>query len=246
LPDCGYPVIIAGFPSSLTPVDRAVMATMVEPTVVTPEAEQSHGFLEALKKHQTLLTRGGIALAVVAVGIWFYLESGQRKEFAAADALDRARSALESGNVPVASAEFQKVAASYSGTEAGYQAALALNEARLMQGQTQIAVDDLRAFIGRNPPATHAASGQALLGTALENQGKFDEAAQAYARAAELAPESYRKVDAQLSRARSLRLAGKAEEALTTLRTIVSGYPEDMPGVSEAMVRLAELTKGAM
>jgi tetratricopeptide (TPR) repeat protein len=246
LPDCGYPVIIAGFPSPFDPVDRAVMGTMVEPTVVAPDAEQSHGFLEALKKHQTLLTRGAIALVVVAVGAWFYLESGRRKEFAAAEALDRARSAMESGNIPVASAEFQKVAASYSGTEAGYQALLALNEARLLQGQTQIAVDDLRAFIGRNPPATHAASAQGLLGTALENLGKFDEAAQAYGQAAELAPETYRKVDAQLNRARALRLAGKPDEALTTLRTVVSTYSEEVPGVSEAKVRLAELTKGAM
>ena len=153
---------------------------------------------------------------------------------------------MESGNIPVASAEFQKVAASYSGTEAGYQATLALNEARLIQGQTQIAVDDLRAFIGRNPPATHAASAQSLLGTALENLAKFDEAAQAYAQAAELAPEPYRKVDAQLGRARALRLAGKPEEAVSVLRTVVSTHPEDVPGVSEAKVRLAELTRGIM
>jgi len=222
------------------------MTTMVEPTIVAPETEQEHGVLGVLKKHQTLLTRGSIALVAVAVGIWFYLESGRRKELAAAEALDRARSALESGNVPVASAEFQKVAASYSGTEAGYQATLALNEARLIQGQTQIAVDDLRVFVGRNPPAAHAGSGYSLLGTALENQGKFEEAAEAYAQAAELAPEAYRKVDAHLSRARALRLAGKPEEAVTTLRAVVGGFSEEVPGVSEARVRLAELTKGAM
>jgi Flp pilus assembly protein TadD len=116
----------------------------------------------------------------------------------------------------------------------------------LLQGQTQIAVDDLRAFIGRNPPATHAASAQSLLGTSLENLAKFDEAAQAYGQAAELASEPYRKVDAQLGRARALRLAGKSEEAVTVLRTVVSTHPEDVPGVSEAKVRLAELTKGAM
>jgi len=222
------------------------MGTMVEPTVVAPETEQSHGLLEGLKKKQTLLTRSAIALVVVAAGIWFYVESGRRKELAGAEALDRARSAMESGNVPVASAEFQKVAAGYSGTEAGYQATLALNEARLVQGQTQIAVDDLRAFLGRNPPNTHAASGYNLLGTALENQAKFAEAAQAYSQSATLAPEPYRKVDAQLSQARALRLAGKTEEALTVLRGIVSANPEEIPGVSEAKVRLAELTKGVM
>ncbi|MGH7562503.1 MAG: tetratricopeptide repeat protein, partial [Gemmatimonadales bacterium] len=158
----------------------------------------------------------------------------------------RARSAAESGNLPVASSEFQKIAQSYSGTEAGYQAVLALNEVRLASGQAQLAVDDLRSFVGRNPPATHAASGYSLLGAALENLAKFDEAAAAYAQGAELAPEGYRQVDARLAQARALRLAGKGAEALTVLRGIVSRYSRETPGVAEAEVRLAELTKGAM
>ncbi len=85
-----------------------------------------------------------------------------------------------------------------------------------------------------------------MLGAARENLGRFEEAAAAYASAAERAPEDYRKVDAMLGQARSLRLAGKAPEALTVLRGIVSRFDAETPGVAEAKVRLAELTKGAM
>ncbi len=227
------------------------MATMAERTVVRPETEtappdSTHGLIEALKARRTLLTRAGIGLAVVAVGVWFFMESGRRKAQAAAEALDRARTLQETGNLAAASAEFQRISAAYSGTEAGYQALLALNETRVSQGQTQIAVDDLRAFLGRNPPDGFAASGYGLLGTALENQGKYDVAAQAYAQAATLSAEPYRKVDGLLNRARALRLAGKGDEALTVLRSIVSDYTDETPGVAEARVRLAELTRGTM
>ena len=99
---------------------------------------------------------------------------------------------------------------------------------------------------GFSASATHAASAYALLGAASENLGKFDDAAQAYARSAELAPEQYRQVDGRLGQARALRLAGKAPEALTVLRGILSRYSKETPGVAEAEVRLSELTSGAM
>ncbi|HET9274788.1 MAG TPA: hypothetical protein VFN96_01825 [Gemmatimonadales bacterium] len=222
------------------------MTTMVQPRPVTPESEQEHPLLEALKARRTLLVRGGIALLVVVVGIWFYRESGRRKAQAGSEALDRARIAAETGNLPVASSELQKVSQTYAGSEPGYLAVIALNEVRLSMGQAQIAADDLRSFVGRNPPATHAASAYALLGAASENLGKFDDAAQAYARSAELAPEPYRQVDGMLGQARALRLAGKAPEALTVLRGILSRYSKETPGVAEAEVRLSELTSGAM
>ena len=80
---------------------------------------------------------------------------------------------------------------------------------------------------------------------ALENLKKFDEAAQSYAKAAELAKEDYRKVDALLGQARALRLAGKDKEASDTLRGIISKFGREVPGEAEAEVRLAEWTKGA-
>ena len=89
------------------------MTTMVQPRPVTPESEQGHPLLEALKARRTLLVRGGIALLVVVAGIWFYRESGRRKAQAGNEALDRARIAAETGNLPVASSELQKVAQTY-------------------------------------------------------------------------------------------------------------------------------------
>jgi hypothetical protein len=85
-----------------------------------------------------------------------------------------------------------------------------------------------------------------MRGGALENLKKYDDAAQAYAKAAEVAQEPYRKIDALLGQARSLRLAGKQKEAVDVLRGIVAKFGREVPGEAEAEVRLAEWTKGTL
>ncbi len=226
------------------------MASTVQSSVTAPkpasaEADQS-ALMAWFEKNRKIVTYTAVAVAVVAVGAWLIIETGRRKEAAGLEALDRARSAFEAGNLPVAAGEFQRVAQSFSGTEAGYAAELALNEVRLASSQTQIAADELKKFAERNPPAFYASGAWSMRGGALENLKKYDDAAQSYAKAAELAQESYRKVDALLGQARSLRLAGKQKEATDVLRGIIAKFGRDVPGEAEAEVRLAEWTKGAL
>ena len=226
------------------------MASTVQSTVTTAKpaavAQDQSALMAWVDRNRKLVTYGAIAVAVVAVGGWLFIETGKRKELAALEALDRARSAFESGNLPVAATEFQRVAQTFSGTESGYSAELAVNEVRLASGQVQIAADELKKFADKNPPAFYASGAWSMRGGALENLKKFDEAAQSYAKAAELAQEDYLKVDALLGQARSLRLAGNAKAAEDVLRGIVGKFGREVPGEAEAEVRLAEWTKGAL
>ena len=226
------------------------MASTVQSTVTTAKPSAVAGDQSALMawvdRNRKLVTYGAVAVAVLAVGGWLFVETGKRKELAALEALDRARSAFEAGNLPVAATEFQRVAQTFSGTESGYSAELAVNEVRLASGQVQIAADELKKFADKNPPAFYASGAWSMRGGALEDLKKFDEAAQSYAKAAELAQEDYRKVDALLGQARSLRLAGKAKAAEDVLRGIISKFGREVPGEAEAEVRLAEWTKGVL
>ncbi len=226
------------------------MASTVQSTVPTPKpapaADDQPAMMAWFDKNRKLVTYGALAVAILAVGGWLFVETGKRKELAALEALDRARSAFETGNLPVAATEFQRVAQSFRGTEAGYAAELAVNEVRLASGQTQIAADELKKFGEKNPPAFYASGAWSMRGGALENLKKYDEAAQSYAKGAELAREDYRKVDALLGQARSLRLAGKQKEAADVLRAIISKFGREVPGAAEAEVRLAEWTKGTL
>jgi tetratricopeptide (TPR) repeat protein len=223
-------------------------SSTAEPKVTASEVETGERptLLDRIEKHRKPISYALGAVVLLVAGGWLYSETGRRKAEVAADALDGARSSFESGNLPAASTEFQRVIQSYRGTDAAFQAVLGLNAVRLASGQAQLAVDELRKFTSANPPAFHAAGAWLMMGGALENLKKFDEAAAAYLKAAESAPEEYRKVEALLRAARSYRLAGKEKEGVDTLRGIISKFPEATPGVGEAKVRLAELTRGAM
>ena len=218
--------------------------------MTAPRPIESHGdddlhpaiaWIQARQKPLTYLLGAIIVLGLVG---WYVIESGRRKEAQAVAALDQARAALESGNLPEASTQFQRISTVYSGTDAAYEAILGLNQARMLSGQSQLAVDELQKFAGTNPPAPVLAETHSLLGMALENVGKFPDAAKAYQASAAAAGEDYLKVDALLAAARAYREAGDDKQAVEVLEGIIKTYKAELSGVVEAKVRLAELTGG--
>jgi TolA-binding protein len=216
-------------------------ARAAEPVSIDADQHPALAWLQARQKPFAIAI-----LVVFLIGLvsWYVVESGRRKQVQAADALDKARSAMETGNYPQASQEFQRVAQNYSGTDAAFEAILALNQVRMLSGQSQLAVDELKKFVATNPPAAYKSAALSHLGMALENTGKSAEAATAYGQAAEAATEDYRKIDALLNEARADRAIGKEKEAVQVLEGIVRKYKDTEAGVVEAKVRLAELTGG--
>jgi outer membrane protein assembly factor BamD (BamD/ComL family) len=183
---------------------------------------------------------GGVAL--VAAAVWFVNSSAARKEDFANRALQAARQAAESGNLPLASSELQKVSQTYKGTRAGSEAVLSLNQVRLLNNQAELAVVGLREFAATNPKG-YVAQTQALLGVALENTKKPAEAAAAYLAAANAAEVDFLKAQYLLDAGRAWVAAGKPDEATKAYREVMTKY-EKTPSLTEAKVRLAELTKG--
>jgi len=215
----------------------------------TPTTESSSdgasNLLARLQAHRKVLTGAGIAVALIVLVGWFMIESGRRREAAASGILEGAWSLQDQGDLPQASAEFQRVVDGFSGTDAANQAVLALNQVRIESGQSQIAADALTAFIASGPSAVHASPAHRLLGVAQENLGQAAEAAASYEQAAALATLGPLKAEALLSAARAHRNAGKPEDAIRVLRLILAEHGES--GVApEARVRLAELTMGGM
>ena len=221
------------------------MATTAAPKQPEPEgsAEQTH-FLAWFVARQKQIGMVLGAVFVVSLVTWYVVESGRRKQSQAMEALDQARMSMESGNYPEASAALQKVTQTYNGTDAAYEAVLALNQVRLLSGQAQLAVDELRKFVATNPPGVFGSAAHSHLAIALENTGKVADATAEYVKAADLAPEAFRQIDALLNAARTYRAAGKDKEAAATLEGLIKKYPKEQAGVAEAQVRLAEITKG--
>jgi len=195
------------------------------------------------QKNGKLLAIGGGVLALVVLVTWFISASGKRKENYARQALEQAWGAADAGNIPQASADLQKVATNFAGTDAAFEAVLSLNQTRLLAGQAQLAVDDLKRFIGTSPPARFAAPANMLLGGALENLGKPTEAIPAYEAAQAAATLDHVKAEALLGVARAARAAGQKDKAVAALRQVVEKYKETA-AFPVAEVRLAEVAAG--
>ncbi len=183
-------------------------------------------------------------LVVVGAGAWFWKTSAARKEAFASRAVQQARAAAEQGNLPLAASELQKVTQTYAGTRSAVEAMLVLNQVRMVNGQTELAVVGLREFIAKNPPIEYRVPAYGLLGVALENTRKPLEAAEAYDQASADAQVDYLKADYLLQAGRAYRDGGKPDLAIKSYQKVIDTYPKT-PAINEAEVRLAELTKGA-
>lgn len=219
------------------------MATSAETAHPQPGAETTSGadtpFLTPARLR--LFGIGAAVLVVAAAAIWFVMESGKRKEAFAAQALEQARATAEQGNMADAVQQFERVVESYGGTGAAYEATIGMAQARLVAGQTELAISTLEEFVGRNPPATYASPAYGLLGTGYENVRRYGEAVTAYQKAADLATVDYLKAILLLDAGRAARANDQPDAARSIYERVIAEYGETAAR-SEAEVRLAELT----
>ncbi len=193
---------------------------------------------------RTLLTVGGVVL-VAGLVVWGIVVSGKRKQEFAARALDQARSVAESGNLALASSSLQQVIQTYPGTEAAQEAVLTLNQVRLVNGQNELAAVNLREFLNTKHDARYVAAANAMLGTALENAREPAQAGAAYEKASDASDTDYLKAEYLVDAGRAYRDAGKTTDAEAAYRQVVNKY-DKTPSLTEAQVRLAELTDGKL
>jgi len=211
----------------------------------TPETRRPSGLQEmdlqaVLKQHGRTLGIGAAVVVIAAAAAWLYISSERRKENFAARELDQARSEAEAGNLPLASSDLARLIERFRGTRAAGQAVIVLNQIRLIQGQRDVAVNDLQQFVRSGLPDYVAASAYGLLGGGLEDQGKLREAGAAYRQAAGKAELDFLKAGYLLDAGRALAAAGDSAGAKAAYGEILSKYGS-LDQAAEARVRMAEL-----
>ena len=217
-------------------------------TSVAPASREAPGSVPPVpwyRDRNRQLLAGAIVLALAVIVTWFVVTSGRRKEEFAARSLSQARATAEVGNLPLASSELQKLIQTYKGTDAASEAVITLNQVRLVNGQGELAAVGLRDFLASNPPKKYIAPASGLLGASLENAHKWADAGDAFMRASEAADVEYLKARYLVDAGRAYSNAGKKEDAVTAYRTVIGKYPKSS-SMTEAQVRLAELTGGKM
>ena len=186
------------------------------------------------------LVVGAVVVAALGAAFWWYRVTQDRKEAFASQALERARGAAESGNLPFAASELARVHDRFVGTRAGDQAAILLAQVRLTQGQVAEGVNGLQSFVAGRHADYVEASAYSLLGSGLEDQGKLREAADAYRRASESARLDFLKAGYLIDAGRVLAAVGDTAGARAALGEVLEKYGE-LDQSSEARVRMGEL-----
>jgi tetratricopeptide (TPR) repeat protein len=183
---------------------------------------------------------------IVIVGAVLFVwtaSSTRRSEAIAGRQLQGARYAFDNNNLPLAASELARIIENYSGTSAAAEGRLLLAQVRLTQGQAQQAVELMKDWAPR-AGAGFRAQAYGLLGAAYENLGKARDAAEAYQNGAERARMSFLKAQMLSDAGRAWAAAGDTTKAIAAYRRIVDDMPKEA-AVTEATVRLGELTKGA-
>jgi TolA-binding protein len=220
------------------------MATTVQPTTrerATAPATAAPWYRD---RNKQLLAIAAAVLAVALVA-WLVVKSNARKEEFAAQRLNQARQAAEAGNLPLASSELQKVINEFKDTDAANEAVITLNQVRMVNGQSELAAVGLRNFLAGKPDARYAAPASGLLGAALENAQKWSDAGDAFAGAAKAADLDYLRARYLIDAGRAYREGGKTAQAIAAYREVIQKYGKTS-SLTEAQVRLAELTDGKM
>jgi len=219
------------------------MATTVKPSPTTSQSQTPKLSAPWYQRQQRLLVTGGIVVAVAAAAVYFVKESASRKEQFAARTLSQAQAATESGNLPQASSDLQRLISTYKGTDAAAEAVLLLNQIRLQNDQAELAASNLREFLAGHPEQQFVVPATGLLGAALESGKHWKDAGDAYSQAAEKAGQDYLKAEYLVDAGRAYRLGGVNDKAVVAYRTVLDKYRKT-PNLVEAQLRLAELTDG--
>jgi predicted negative regulator of RcsB-dependent stress response len=205
-----------------------------------PKPEPGEKLVEWLKKNQRTLIAAAAVLAIVAAGVWFVIEYRSRKENAAQTALEQARFATQSGNLPLAATDLSRLVGTYRGTRAADEAIILLAQVRLLQDEASLAAQELREALGGRMDSQFRSGAFSLLGAALENMGNMAEAAKAYEDAAREAWYGFLSAQYLNDAGRAYTQAGDTASAIAAYRRVVDEYG-DSPSVTESRVRLGEL-----
>lgn len=206
----------------------------------TPAQDVGTRLVTWIQNNGRTVTAGVVGIAIVAVSVWFVTEYQRRKAQQAGVALDNARVAVQSGNLPLAASDLTRLIATYRGTSASDEAVLLLGRVRLEQDQPSVAAEELQGALGRGLSAEFRAPIEALLGAALENLGDHTQAGQAYENAASTTWYDFVAAQYLLDAGRAYSAAGDTIRAIEVYERVIAEHKE-APAEREARLRLAEL-----
>lgn len=197
--------------------------------------ENAGDWLNANRKPITIVVA---VIAAVALLIVLYRSMDASKKEKASTALSQAQTPLASGDFKEAEPALERVVKNFGGTAAAQQAALLLAQVRYDNGKHAEGIAGLESSLG-SATDDFKASFEQMIAMGYEAQGKREEAAAHYAKAADAARFEGDKASYRAAQARQLMAAGKMADAKPIWEDLLNR--EDLTYSREAAIRLGEI-----
>jgi len=169
---------------------------------------------QQLEENWQYFAIGAVVVILAVVGIIYYLNSIEDSGQLAAVQLSQANMQYRQGNSQVAILTLTDILSKYGNTSFAEQATFMLGKVNLETRNYEEAKLYFEMYLEKyqNDPLNRAAA-MSGLGVALENQGKYAEAANMFEKAANEFPESALLADLHLGAMRNYLMAGQVEKA---------------------------------
>jgi len=188
-----------------------------------------------------------IATGVLVAAVAVYLFMGRLRLITnnnAERALNSAKQSLNSGNLPLAQSDLEKVYSRYGSTPAGVEAALLLAGLDYDAGKVQDGINVLEKTAGTRAASNAQSTIRSLEGDGYAQLNKLGEAAKQYEAAAAATTFETEKASLRAKAARTYQAAGDTAQAHKIWAELATD-PTTESVASEARVRLGELTAAA-
>ncbi len=192
------------------------------------------------RKNQSKLTIGGIVVAVILLGGWYWTSYTANLEEAGLVELEQIQQTLSLGDAETGKVALAQYLERFGGTPYAAEASLLLAELYLETNQPAQAIETLRnSGVGLGDPLGPQV--HVLQARAWEEQGEFARAAELYLDVGRRAPIEFQRVEALSDAARMRTELGQFGDAIAIYDEILATMEVSDAGRGEFEMRKAEL-----
>ncbi|MGB1658465.1 MAG: tetratricopeptide repeat protein [Longimicrobiales bacterium] len=215
----------------------------------THDADDSFvvGVLEAsnwAKANQQLMTVGGVLLAIVVAGGFYYLNYRSQMNDRAAESLEMIYQSISLSDTEGAKIDLATFLDQFGSTAYEGEARLVLGELYLESGDPQQALAVLEP-IGQRPGSPVELQSATLLAQAYEQEGRWDEAEDTYLSIANRSDLDFQIRDALVAAARIRSAQGDSEGAIELYEEVLEELDQNAPERGQFEMRIQEIRSGS-
>ena len=196
------------------------------------------------RANQQLMTVGGVLLAILIAGGFYYMNFRAQMNERAAESLETIYQSISINDTEGAKIDLATFLDQFGSTAYEGEARLVLGELYLESGDPQQALAVLEP-IGQRPGSPVALQSATLLAQAYEQEGRWEDAEDTYLSIADRSDLDFQVRDALVAAARIRSAQGDGEGAIELYEEVLGALDENAPNRGQFEMRIEEIRSGS-